>query len=105
MAMSELPQPDVMDRQGRTRRTVLALVVGVVVAGVAFMICDHLAKPDDMVRDGVYTVGHVERAYSFVYYTTALAGALAFSITLAIGNRLAKKKWQAERVAPAKQVS
>ncbi len=103
--MTELPQPDVMDRAGRMRRTVLALVVGVVAASIAFLICNHLAGPDEQVRDSVYTSTHIANAYKFVYFTTALVGASAFSITLAIGNHLANKKWRRELVPPAKQVS
>lgn len=103
--MAELPPPDVMDSRGRMRRLVIALVVGVVVAGTAFLIADHMARPDDQVRDGVYDSTHVANAYKFVWFVTAFAGAIAFSITLTTLQRMAKSRERAERVPPAKQIS
>jgi MFS family permease len=93
-----------MDRTGRVRRLVLALIVGAAVAAVAFFVCDSLAKPDEQVRDGVYTMQHVSNAYRFVWYFTGFAFAGSFVITLAIANRLARNKWQRERVATARVV-
>ena len=93
--------PDVLDQGGRARRLVLSLIVGAAVAAIAFFICDRLARPDEMVSDGVYTAGHVGRAYNFVYYTTALFGALAFSATLATTTYLAKRAWRRQKDLPA----
>jgi hypothetical protein len=58
-----------------------------------------------MPADGVYSAGHTARAYKFVFYFTALAGAIAFSITLAIATRIADKRWREAQVARAKVVS
>ena len=98
--MDELPQHDVMDSRGRMRRVVLAFVVGVVAAAIAFAICDRLAQPDAM--PGGYDGGSKARAYGFVYYVTALVGAVGFSIALAIQNHLAKKKWRRELTPEAR---
>jgi len=97
--------PDVLDQSGRARRLVLSLIVGAAVAAIAFFICDRLAKPDDMVADGVYTAGHVSRAYNFVYYTTGLFGALAFSATLAATTYLAKQKWRKQKDLPPARIA
>ena len=98
---NELPPPDLKDSTGRMRRIVIALLLGGAAAGITFFICDSLAKPDEM-NPNAHTMGHIGRAYNFVYYTTALVGAIVFSIAIAVQNHLAKKKWQAERVPVAK---
>jgi hypothetical protein len=102
--MTELPAQDVKDNAGRMRRLVIALLLGGAAAAITYFICDRLAKPDDMAK-GMYTMGQTERAYNFVYYTTALVGAIVFSIALAVQNHLAKKKWRAELMPKAKQIS
>lgn len=90
-----------MDTTGRMRRLVIALLLGGAAAALAFFICDSLAKPDDIDR-GQHSMQHISGAYKFVYYVTALAGAIVFSIAIAVQNHLAKKKWQSERVPTAK---
>ncbi len=94
-----------MDRDGRVRQLVLSLIAGATVAAITYFICDHLAKPDDMVRDGVYTMGHVGRAYGFVYYTTALFGAFAFAVALSLTGYLAKRKWRKQKDLPPARIA
>jgi hypothetical protein len=89
-----------MDSTGRLRRLALALVLGAVAAGIAFMICDRMAEPDKLVATGHYARG----AYKFVYYMTALAGAGVFVIALAVQNHFAKKTYVASLSAQAKVV-
>jgi len=83
------PVPDVLDEAGRLRRLALSFVIAVVVAGLAFLICDRLAQPDDMA--GGFDAGSQARAYRFVYYVTGLAFAVGFSSTLAILKAIARK--------------
>jgi hypothetical protein len=107
--MSELPPPDVMDSAGRMRRLVLAFVVGVVVASIAYMVTNAMAKPDAVSAaqlDGEVTTSHGGGAYKFVWYMTAFFGAAAFATTLAIANHRAKNAWKRDRDVPqAKQVT
>jgi hypothetical protein len=98
--MSDLPPPDIMDQGGRARRLVLALIIGATVGAVAYLICDGLAKPDQLRAEY-----EVRSGYRFVFYMTAFFGGGAFLLTLAIANHFAKKKWRAELVARAKVVS
>jgi hypothetical protein len=98
--MSELPQPDVMDSTGRMRRLVIALLLGAAAAAAAYFVTKQMAEPDTLVAQGRYSRG----AYKFVYYMTALFGALVFAAALAIQNRIAKKKWREELVAKARTV-
>ena len=48
-----------------------------------------------------HTPGSVGRAYGFVFYVAAFAGAGAFSIALIIQNKLADKKYRADLVPKA----
>ena len=101
--MSELPQPDVMDRAGRARRIVLAFVVGVVVAGATYTIA-YLAIPKSEMDEPFVYVSRNMSASSFVYWLTAVAGSLAFLITLGVASALAKRRWQRERGVASAQV-
>jgi hypothetical protein len=105
--MTELPQPDLMDRAGRLRRLVVALIVGAAVGAAAWAITNEMAKPDEVSAAkqlGESTVPQGGGAYKFVWYMTAFFGAAAFGITLAIANQLAKKKYDRELAPPAKQI-
>jgi hypothetical protein len=102
--MTELPQPDIMDRAGRVRRTVLALVVGVIVAGAAYSI-SYALMPRSELDKPFYYVAHNMSAHGFIVWITLLSGMIAFSVTAAISTVLAKKKWERERVAPARAIT
>lgn len=97
--MSELPPPDIRDSTGRLRRLVLAFVLGVVAASIAYVLLVNLAQPDS---EPGGLGGQRGRAWKFVYYFTAVAGAGVFAIALVVQNVLAKKRWRAEQVAPAR---
>lgn len=99
--MSELPQPDVMDRAGRVRRTVLALFIGIAAASAAYSIAFALMPASELNRP-FYYVAHNMSAHGFILWLTVVTGALAFTITAAVATVIAKKKWERERVAPAK---
>src|SRR5277367_4372627 len=101
--MSELPPPDLMDRRGRMRRLVIALIVGITVGTLAFGALYALARPDPNAEMPITTYGG--GAWRFVGFFTVGAGAAAFSATLAIANLLAKRRYERERVPPARQVS
>lgn len=96
--MSELPPPDIRDASGRMRRLVLSFVLGVVAASIAYVLLVNLAQPDSEPALG----GQQHRAWKFVYYFTAATGAGVFAIALVVQNALAKKRWRAEQVAPAR---
>ena len=99
--MAELPQPDLLDSSGRMRRLVVALLAGGAAAALAYFIANAVAKPDEMAASGQHTRGSVGRAFGFVFYMTAFAGAAVFTIVLVVQNQLAKKKWRRELVPPA----
>jgi len=104
--VSELPPPDVMDRRGRMRRLVIALIVGVTVGALAFSALYALARPDEVsAAHHVPMTGYTSGPWRFVGYFTVGAGAAAFSLTLAIANLLARRRWQRERVPPARQLA
>lgn len=90
---------DLMDRDGRTQRLVLALAVGVVLAGLAYLLCTELAEPAEASR------GSRNGAFRFVFYMTGFAFATGLGVTLAVLNRLAAKRWRERRIPPAKQIS
>lgn len=103
--MSDEPD-DLRDTGGRARRLAIALLVGAVVAVAAYFLANQLADPDDSLRaNGAYSTLHNSNTMKFIGATTGLAGALAFSVTLAILNAQAAKRWRARRIPPAKQVS
>jgi hypothetical protein len=100
--MNELPPPDLMDEGGRLKRLALALLVGAAAGAAAYLVCDHLARPDTM--PGGYDGGHQLRAFKFVFYMVGFFGVAGFLITLSIANARAKKKWHASLVARAEVV-
>ena len=84
------------------RRLVLALVVGVVCAAIAYGVTYKMAGAD--YESGSYS-GPMGRGGSggagkFIFYMTALFGTVGFVITLGIQNNLAKKKWLRDRDVP-----
>ena len=99
--MKEFPQPDLMDSGGRLRRLFVALLVGAAAATLGYFMADAMARPDSMVAS--HTPGSVGRAYGFVFYIAAFAGAAAFSIALVIQNKLADKKYR-EGLVPKAQL-
>ena len=103
--MSDEPD-DLRDQGGRARRLAIAFFVGAIVAVAAYFLANQLADPNATLRvNGVYSTIHDENAVKFIGATTGLGGALAFSITLAILNARAAKRWRERRIPPAKQVS
>jgi len=103
--MSDEPD-DLRDTGGRARRLAIALFVGAVVAVAAYFLANQLADPNDSLRtNGVYSSVHDANTVKFIAATTGLSGALAFSVTLAILNAQAAKRWRARRIPPAKQIS
>src|SRR6476659_7559350 len=96
---SELPQPDLMDRSGRMRRAVLSLIVGAAVAAAAFAIFTAVVSPEEMNRPSFYVSSNMSAA-GFRVWLTAISGAVAFALTLAITNLIAKRKWQRTRDVP-----
>ncbi len=102
--MSELPQPDVMDRAGRMRRLVMSFVVGVVCAGAAYAIARAVIPASELDRPFEYVSRNMS-ATGFVNWLTGITFGVTFAITLAITTVISKRKWQRERnVPPAKQV-
>jgi hypothetical protein len=87
--MQDLPPPDLRDQSGRLRRLFLALLVGAVLASVAYGLLWSVTDPSEY------------GAYRFVYAFTALAFGGGFAIVLAILDRRAKHKAMAELVARA----
>lgn len=96
--MNEFPPPDVRDASGRMRRLVLSFVLGVIAASIAYVLLVQLAHPDSEPVIG----GQRGRAWKFVFYFTGAAGAGVFAIAIVIQNHLARKRWRAEQVAPAR---
>ncbi len=77
--------PDVLDETGRLRRLAIAFVIAVLAAGIAFLVCDQLATPDEIrpsSRSG---------AYRFVYYVTGLT----FAVVLTAAHGI--QKWLVRR--------
>lgn len=87
----DFPVPDVKDDAGRMRRIVLSFVIGAVVASIAYMIANGLAKPEEM--PGGFDGGSKRRAFGFVFYMTGIAFAASFGVSLAIQNHLEKKRY------------
>ena len=99
--MSEYPQPDLRDSGGRLRRLVFSVLIGAAVGTLAYFMAIAMANPDSMVAS--HTAGSVGRAYGFVFYVAAFAGAAAFSIALIVQNKLADKKYR-ESLVPRAQL-
>lgn len=96
---SELPQPDLMDRSGRMRRAVLALIVGATVAAAVFAVFTAVVSPEELNRQSYYVSRNMSAA-GFRVWLTAISGGVAFALTLVITNLIAKRKWQRERDVP-----
>jgi len=94
----DLPPPDLLDNAGRLRRLVVALLVGGAAAAIAYHVADAAAQPEH--QSGF--CGSQARAFQFVFSTTSLVGGLVFVTVLKVQNWLANKKYQRERVPPAK---
>lgn len=94
---------DVMDRSGRMKRLVLALLVGAACGAAAYVVCNQLARPDTMAGGG-FDGGHQARAFKFVFYMVGFFGIAGFLITLSIANHRANKKWKESLVARAEVV-
>lgn len=90
---SQLPPPDLLDSSGRLKRLVLALIIGGAAATGTYLIADGLAEPERQVTTG---------GYKFVFYVTALAGAVCFLVALAIQNKLADRRWRTGLVPRAR---
>jgi len=104
--MSDEPD-DLRDTAGRAKRLAIAFAVGAVAAIACYFLANQLADPTDTMHTGggVYTSVHNSNALKFIGATTGLGGALAFSITLAILNARAAKRWRARRIPQARQLS
>lgn len=83
----------------------IAVAVGAIAAVAAYFLATNLVEPEVLRNDGVYSSVHDRNAWRFIFSTTGLGGALAFSITLAILNARAATRWRARRVPQAKQIS
>jgi hypothetical protein len=104
--MDELPQPDVMDRAGRLRRLVVALIVGITVGSLAFGALYALARPDEVAAAHHFPApSYTSGPWKFVGYFTFGAGFGAFIATLAVLNHFARRRSERERVPTARQVS
>jgi hypothetical protein len=90
-----------MDSGGRLRRLFLSVLIGAAVGTLAYFVTMAMAKPDSMVAS--HSSGSVGRAYGFVFYVVAFAGAGAFSIALVVLNKLADKKYR-ENLVPRAQL-
>lgn len=88
--------PDLLDDTGRMRRLALSFVVAVFAAGLAYLICDRLATPEEIRPSS--QVG----AYRFVYYVTGLTFAVVITLTHAILKKRAAKRLDANTLPPAK---
>ena len=85
----------------------LAWIVGAAVAAATWAITNAMAHPDEVsaarqVGESITSYGGGARR--FVWYMTGFFGSGAFLITILVSTRLANRKWERERVPPAKQV-
>lgn len=92
--------PDLLDSAGRLRRIAAAVLVGAAVATLTYFIANVLVEPDAQPKS-VY-VNRNMQASTFVWWVSAVAGGCALVIALVIGNRLAKRAWERERIPIAK---
>ncbi len=67
----------------------ISLFFGLLAATIAYKITTSMAEPDS-VAGSVQTQG----AYKFVFYMTALAGGVAFMLTMTIYKKWADKKYR-----------
>ena len=102
--MTELPQPDLMDRSGRARRVVLALIVAAAAAALVYAIAMALMPESELTKPHVSINRNLD-ARGFIIYITLGAFLVGFVVALAIANRIAKKRAEHDRVARAKLVS
>lgn len=92
---------NLMDQRGRMRRLVAAISVGLVLGAIAWVICDRLTAPDPQ----AFTNPRDVSRWRFNFYMTGFAFAGGLGVTLAILNARAKRRWRANRIPNAKQVS
>lgn len=97
--MADHPPPDLLDTQGRLRRLVIAFLVGLAAAAAAYAITDAIVDPGSAATGAGRQMA---RAYSTVYYVTALAGGACFLLALVIQRHLAKRRWRRDLVPRAK---
>jgi multisubunit Na+/H+ antiporter MnhB subunit len=101
-------QDDVMDQKGRLKRGIIALAVGIACAVGAYGVLYGMARPDSY-SDTYYAGAATTNAgsggpWKFVWYFTGVAFVGGASITLAILQTIAKRRWQRERFPEARKV-
>jgi hypothetical protein len=84
-----------MDRAGRFRRLVLSLIVGVAAGSAVYGVAYAAADPERQATTG---------GFKFVFYVTALVGAVAFLVTLKLANWRADKKYSEQLHPQARTV-
>jgi hypothetical protein len=80
---------DLTNRPARLRRLALALALGVTAAVVAYFVTKGIVEPDGIthLNGPGYANAPFQNAWKLIYMMTGLAGAIVFSVTLAIASR------------------
>lgn len=96
MISDNLPPPDLRQLAGRARRLVLALLIGIGVSSLAYVVAKTLIAPEPaslhrrMSRD------------TFVGWVVLVSGLVSFVCAVVVQNGLAKRRSQTERLPRAR---
>ncbi|CAN5832029.1 hypothetical protein BH11MYX2_BH11MYX2_11870 [soil metagenome] len=96
-AVIEFPQPDLRDRSGRARRLVLGVLIGFGVGWLAYVIANTLIDPEPS-RLAVHR--RMSRD-TFVGWVALVSGVVSLVVAVAVQNRVAKQRSDAERLPRA----
>ncbi len=91
--LSNASAVDLTNRSARAKQLAIAIVLGAVAATVVYFITHSIAEPDRIVGRGLGMQARpFYSAWSFIYASSAIAGALVLSATLAIGKRIGRSR-------------
>lgn len=96
MIIDNLPPPDLRDRAGRARRLVLALLIGIGVGSLGYVIANTLIAAEPA------SLHHRMSRDTFVSWVALVSGLVSFVCAVVVQNGLAKRRSQTERLPRAR---
>lgn len=97
--MAESPTPDLHDSAGRLLRLALGLVIGVAIGALVYFVADTLIDPEP---EKLLVSRRQMSRFTFVIWVSMLSGVVSFFVSLIVQNRIARKRWEAERLPQAR---
>jgi len=97
--MAEPPPPDLRDSAGRAIRIVIAHGIGGAAGVAAYLLANALIASEP---DPVFVSRRQMGRDTFVAWVSLLAGAVSLFVAFVVQNRIARNKWERERLPEAR---